>query len=170
MDHVNGYAYGYWPIVIGSALVMTFLVLVAFKPKTRVDWKNMGALSAFFVALFTEMYGFPLTVYLLSLWLGKKYPAADPFSHSNGHLLKVFLGNSPVISFIIHPGTDILLLIALITIYAGWKKIHKARGKMVTDGIYRYVRHPQYAGFMLIIVSFLIQWRSSPILCVKSPW
>jgi len=68
------------------------------------------------------------------------------------------LKNSPIISFIIHPGADILLLVALITIYAGWKKIHKAQGELVNDGIYKYVRHPQYAGFMLIIVSFLIQW------------
>ncbi|MGI9951751.1 isoprenylcysteine carboxylmethyltransferase family protein [Moorellaceae bacterium AZ2] len=137
---------------------MTFIVLAAFKPRTKRDWKSMGALSAFFVALFTEMYGFPLTIYLLSSWLGEKYPVVDPFSHSNGHLLKVFLGNSPIISFIVHPGTDILLVIALIMIYIGWKKIHKARGQLVTDGIYKYIRHPQYAGFFLIIISFLIQW------------
>ncbi|KKM11301.1 isoprenylcysteine carboxyl methyltransferase [Clostridiales bacterium PH28_bin88] len=158
MDHPTIYGYGLWPVVIGNVLFMSFLLFSVFRPRTKTDWKSIGALSAFFVALFTEMFGFPFTIYLLSSWLGKKYPAVDPFSHNNGHLLKVFFGESPLISFAVHPGTDILLILALVIISVGWRKIHSGRGELVTEGIYKYIRHPQYTGFFLIIISFLVQW------------
>lgn len=158
MEHADVYGYGYWGIALFNILFMSFIVFSIFKPKTKTDWKSMGALSAFFVALFTEMYGFPFTIYLISSWLSKKYPILDPFSHNNGHLLKVFFGDNPIISFIVHPGSDIILIAALIIITKGWQKIHNAQGELVTDGIYRYIRHPQYTGFFLIIIGFLIQW------------
>ncbi|MBS4021185.1 MAG: isoprenylcysteine carboxylmethyltransferase family protein [Dethiobacter sp.] len=171
MEHLSIYGYGYWPLVIGNVLFASFIVFMVFRPRTRRDWRSMGALSSFFLALFFEMFGFPLTIYLLSSWLGSRYPVVDPFSHNNGHLLGVFFGN-PLLSFLVHPGSDIMLLFALIIIAVGWKKIHKGGGELVTDGIYAYVRHPQYLGFYLIIFSFLLQWPTlltllmAPILVV----
>lgn len=50
------------------------------------------AYSAFILALFTEMYGFPLTINLLSGWLSSKFPGVDFFAHDSGHLLKVMFG------------------------------------------------------------------------------
>ncbi len=157
MEHLSIYGYGYWPIVIGNVLFVSFIVLAVFRPQTKRDWRSMGALSSFFLALFVEMFGFPLTIYLLSSWLGSRYPVVDPFSHNNGHLLGVFIDNT-FLSFLIHPGSDVMLLAALIIISVGWKKIHNGDGKLVTDGIYAYVRHPQYLGFYLIIFAFLLQW------------
>lgn len=157
MEHLNIYGYGYWPLVIGNVLFVSFIVCAVFRPRTRRDWRSMGALSAFFLALFAEMFGFPLTIYLLSSWLGSRYPVVDPFSHNNGHLLNVFIDN-PYLSFLVHPGSDFMLLAALFIIIIGWKKIHRGGGELITDGIYAYVRHPQYLGFYLIIFSFLLQW------------
>lgn len=70
----------------------------------------------------------------------------------------MFFGNNTIFSLIVHPGTDILIIIAVGIIANGWKKIHGAQGKLVEDGIYKYIRHPQYTGFFLIIIAFLIQW------------
>lgn len=59
---------------------------------------------------------------------------------------------------ILHPLSNLFIFAGLIIIAIGWKAIHSANGKLVTHGIYRYVRHPQYDGFVLMIVGFLIQW------------
>ena len=158
MEHTALYRYGLWQVVAINVIFITFLVFIVFRPKSKTDWKSLGALSAFFVALFTEMYGFPLTIYLMTSWLGKRYPVIDPFSHNNGHLIRVFFGNNPILAYLVHPGSDILFYSALVIIAVGWKQIHRGQGELVTRGIYRYIRHPQYTGFFMIILAFLIQW------------
>ncbi len=40
----------------------------------------------------------------------------------------------------------------------GWWKIHRAGNKLVTDGIYGIIRHPQYLGFILITTGMLVHW------------
>lgn len=118
----------------------------------------MGATLAFFVALFTEMYGFPLTIYILTGILGSKYPALNPFSHASGHLWLTFLGGGALMMTVIHLISNGLVVIGFALMWKGWKLIHGAKGELVTDGPYAYVRHPQYAGLFIIMIGMLIQW------------
>jgi protein-S-isoprenylcysteine O-methyltransferase Ste14 len=156
----NEYGYGLWITVVFNVLIFSLFTYSVFKPVTKRDWKTLGVFSAFLVALFTEMYGFPLTIYLLTSILGNKYPVLNPFAHSNGHLIAVFLGGGEGTLAAIHLISNGLIIAGLVVIAVGWKRIHRGSGDLVTDGIYRYVRHPQYTGFFMNILGFLIQWPS----------
>lgn len=158
MHGIDEYGYGLWLVVIGNILTFGLFAYTAFKPTTKRDWRTMGAFMAFIVALFSEMFGFPLTIYILTSILGKSYPVLDPFTHANGHLWIAMAGGSKILYYILHPLSNILIFGGLIIIAIGWKGIHSGNGELVTDGIYKYVRHPQYSGFVLTIVGFLIQW------------
>jgi hypothetical protein len=92
MTHDAMPAYGLWGLVIINTAVFVIFAFSFTKPKTSRDWRSFGAFSAFIVALFTEMYGFPLTIYLLSGWLTRTYPGIDPFSHDAGHLWSTLFG------------------------------------------------------------------------------
>jgi protein-S-isoprenylcysteine O-methyltransferase Ste14 len=121
----------------------------------------MGLFIGFIVALFSEMYGLPLTIYFLSQWLGASYPVLTPFSHNNGHLWLVLLGlsNSGLAMTLLHLVSNGIIFFGFYLLYAGWSLIYKSEGKqLVTTGVYSYVRHPQYVGLFLITVGFLIQW------------
>lgn len=153
--------YGLWPLVVVNSGALILFALSFTRPRTGRDWRSMGAFSAFLVALFTEMYGFPLTIYLLSGWLGARFPAADIFSHQNGHLWQTLFGWSG------DPHTNPIHLVSTVLIGGGfvliaeaWSYLHRAQraGGVATRGPYRYVRHPQYLGFIAIMVGFLIQW------------
>ncbi len=154
----ESYAYGMWPLVMINAGIFIFFVLSFLKPKRRWEWRSMGAFTAFVVALFTEMYGFPLTIYMLTSILGSRYPATNPFSHLNGNLLAVFFGGSEYISGLLMFVGGAAMLVGLIIMGRAWKQVHKASGELVTSGIYDHVRHPQYFGLFLITVGMLIQW------------
>ena len=154
-------AYGLWGLAAINAAVFIFFAFSFFKPQTARDWRSFGAFSAFLVALFTEMYGFPLTIYLLSGWLQSRYPEIDWFSHDAGHLLEMLFGwrASPhfgpfhLLSFLLIGGGFVL-------ISAAWRVLYAAQRQraLATTGPYAYVRHPQYAGFVLVLFGFLLQW------------
>lgn len=172
MHFLDEYSYGLWSTVIVNILVFGIFTYTAFKPATKRDWRTLGAFTAFMVALFSEMFGFPLTIYFLTSILGSKYPVFDPFTHLNGHLWVALSGGSIVVYSILHPLSNVFIFSGLIVIAIGWKGIHAGNGELVTSGIYKYIRHPQYSGFVLMIVGFLIQWPTiitlimAPILLV----
>ena len=154
-------AYGLWGLVLVNSAVFIFFGLSFFKPQTKRDWRSFGAFSAFIVALFTEMYGVPLTIYLLYGWLQSNYPGIDWLSHDSGHLLEMLFGwrGNP------HFGPFHLLSFAFIgggfaLISAGWTRLYRAQRRHVAamDGVYSRIRHPQYVGFVLVMFGFLLQW------------
>ena len=154
-------AYGLWSLVIINSVIFIFFAFTFFKPNTPRDWRSFSAFSAFIVALFTEMYGFPLTIYFLSGWLQSRYPNIDWFSHDAGHLLEMLFGwkTNP------HFGPFHLLSFAFIIggfflISNAWAVLYEAqkRRALATTGPYAYVRHPQYVGFIMVMFGFLLQW------------
>jgi len=154
-------AYGLWGLVIVNSLVFILFAYTFFKPRTGRDWRSFGAFSAFLVALFTEMYGFPLTIYFLSGWLQSRYPNVDWLSHDAGHLLEMMFGwkTNPhfgpfhMLSFVFIFGGFVLISVA-------WRVLYNAQqaNALASTGIYSYVRHPQYVGFILVMFGFLLQW------------
>jgi protein-S-isoprenylcysteine O-methyltransferase Ste14 len=154
-------AYGLWSLVLVNAAVFIIFGFSFYKPRTARDWRSFGAFSAFVVALFTEMYGFPLTIYLLSGWLASRYPGIDLFSHNNGHLLQTLLGSNgdPHLSPL-HWLSDGFVAGGFILIGSAWTVLHQAQRahQVAASGPYAYLRHPQYAGFIMIMLGFLIQW------------
>ena len=156
-----GSAYGLWLLVIVNSVIFILFGYTFFKPRTGRDWRSFGAFSAFLVALFAEMYGFPLTIYFLSGWLQSRYPGVEWFSHDAGHLLEMLFGwkTNP------HFGPFHIVSFALIgagfwLIAAAWRVLYDAqqRRALAITGPYRYVRHPQYVGFILVMLGFLVQW------------
>ncbi|HSD50665.1 MAG TPA: isoprenylcysteine carboxylmethyltransferase family protein [Candidatus Methylomirabilis sp.] len=152
------YGYGFWSLVIFNATFFVIFVLSFLTPLRRREWRSFGVYSAFIVALFTEMYGFPLTIYILTTILGSRYPALNPFSHASGHLWVTLLWGGAAMMTAIHIVSNMLMFGGLVIIVLGWSRIHRAQGALVTTGIYRWVRHPQYSGLFLITIGLLIQW------------
>lgn len=167
MEHGAISAYGLWSLVIVNSAVFILFAFSFTKPRTSRDWRSLGMFSAFIVALFTEMYGFPLTVYLLSGWLAEQYPGLDIFSHENGHLWHTLLGLEGNAHFdILHILSNILIVGGFWLLASAWKVLYIAQqqGSLARTGAYAHLRHPQYLGFMIIMLGFLLQWPTIPTL------
>jgi protein-S-isoprenylcysteine O-methyltransferase Ste14 len=154
----RGDARGFWSLVVFNAAFFVIFVVSFLTPLRRREWRSFGMYSAFIVALFTEMYGFPPTIYILTGILGSRYPALNPFSHASGHLWVTLLGGGAAMMTAIHIVSNTLMFGGLLIVHRGWRQVHRAQGALVTDGIYRWVRHPQYSGLFLITIWLLIQW------------
>lgn len=163
----NWPAYGHWGLVIVNSLIVLAFAFSFFKPRTKRDWRTFGSFAAFIVALFTEMYGFPLTIYLLSGWLTSKFPNVNWFSHDSSHLLQTMLGWHGNAHFgPLHILSNLFIIGGLIVLAAAWRVLYRAQraGTLAATGPYAVIRHPQYAAFILIMFGFLIQWPTLPTL------
>ena len=167
MNHADVQAYGLWTLVIVNSAVFILFAFSFFKPRTKRDWRTFGTFSAFVMALFVEMYGFPLTVYLLSGWLARRFPGIDPFGHDAGHLWYTVLGfkGDPHLNPI-HLLSNLLVVGGFVLLASAWRVLYAAQreGTVATTGAYAYVRHPQYVGFIVIMTGFLLQWPTLPTL------
>ena len=154
-------AYGLWTLAVINSAVFIIFAFSFSRPQTRSDWRSFGAFSAFLVALFTEMYGFPLTIYLLSGWLQSRYPEIDFLAHDAGHLLEVLFGwrSNPHFGPF-HVLSNVLIFGGFWLLASAWKVLYAAQREhqLATAGPYARVRHPQYGAFVLILFGFLLQW------------
>lgn len=160
-------AYGLWPLVIINSLIIIVFAFSFTRPRSKRDWRSLGAFSAFVVALFTEMYGFPLTIYLLSGWLSTKLPGIDLYSHQSGHLWHTLLGLKGDAHFDpLHIASSVFIFGGFVLLASAWRVLFAAqkRGGLATTGPYARIRHPQYVAFIVIMVGFLLQWPTLPTL------
>ncbi|MBI5731252.1 MAG: isoprenylcysteine carboxylmethyltransferase family protein [Ignavibacteriales bacterium] len=150
-------------IILNILIVLGFFALLPFRRPTKHIWKSSGTFAAFIIALMTEMFGFPLFIFLLSPLVN--VPEIGEIFEKG---YKIF-GLKPALI-----GTAISFL-GLAIIVIGWAQIHQAKG-MVTTGIYRYIRHPQYTGILLFTFGWLVHWPSIvtlalwPIMIVMYTW
>jgi protein-S-isoprenylcysteine O-methyltransferase Ste14 len=158
-DPANGY--GLWGLVAINSLIFIFFAFTFFKPNTARDWRTFSAFSAFVVALFAEMYGFPLTIYLLSGWLQTRFPQTNLFAHDSGHLWWMMTGRhgNPHLAFP-HLASIAFIFGGFYLLSKSWHVLYDAqrKGQLATTGPYAKVRHPQYVAFVIIMTGFLLQW------------
>jgi protein-S-isoprenylcysteine O-methyltransferase Ste14 len=154
-------AYGLWLLVVINVAVFGIFAYSFVRPRTARDWRSFGAFTGFLVALFAEMYGFPLTVYLLSGWLQRRYPGLDLLSHDAGHLWQTLLGwrGNPHLNPL-HLFSSALIAGGFILLAQSWPVLYAAqrRRQLATTGPYARVRHPQYAALIVIMLGFLLEW------------
>lgn len=153
---------GAWTLTLIMIVLGLWIVVKYLAPKDWKEWRNAGLLQAFIIALYVEMYGFPLTIYLLTGFVGLDIP----WLHFKGHLWAALLGlgeTGAMIEMFIGLG---FVLAGIALIFKGWYLVYKAqkKDKLVTDGTYRYMRHPQYTGIFLAIFGQLVHWPTLPTL------
>ncbi len=136
---------GLWGLGIIMIVLLSWFLYRYLAPRNWREWASAGVVQAFIIALYAEMYGFPLTIYLLVRFFGldRTYLSANLWSTlfgvgETGMMVAMLLGYG-------------LAIIGIGLFGAGWRAVYRARKeeRLVTDGLYGFVRHPQYLGLFI---------------------
>ena len=159
METLQGHFYQWGAVAF---FILLYAIAILFLPfRRKVERKPTAAYLAFVVAFAVEMHGIPFSMYLVSWIFGKTLPEGVFW----GHTLYPQVGH---LGMFLNIGCA---LIALPLVISGWRSIHRqywskdsGAGQVVRTGIYRYIRHPQYTGFMLLTLGMLLEWATLPLL------
>lgn len=153
---------GYWELSIIMVVIASWFLYRYVVPRTWREWSRAGLVQAFIIALYAEMYGFPLTIYLLSGFLGLDIPLA----HESGHLWASLFGWGPVGAMVEMVLGYAFVIFGLSLLIEGWREVWQAsrEGRLATEGLYGLVRHPQYLGIFLAVFGQLVHWPTIPTL------
>lgn len=148
--------YGHWDLVAVVVGVVSWVLYRYVAPQSWREWAGAGLVQAFIIALYAEMYGFPLTIYLLTGFLGLDIPRT-PYS---GHLWATLLGYGPTGANIEMMLGGIFIVIGVVLLVRGWAAVYRAsrEGHIAQEGPYGLVRHPQYTGIMLAVFGQVVHW------------
>ena len=156
METTTDAGYGVWWLT-GIMVVIAFWLLYRYvAPKGWREWSRAGLVQAFIIALYAEMYGFPLTIYVLTTFLGIDIP----WLHVSGHLWATLLGLGEVGALIEMMLGLAFVFLGIALLVEGWRELYQASraGRLATDGLYGVIRHPQYTGILLALFGQLIHW------------
>lgn len=153
---------GLWQLSIVMVVIASWLLYRYLAPKGWREWTRAGLVQAFIIALYAEMYGFPLTIYLLVGWLGLDIP----WAHESGHLWASLFGWGAVGAMIEMVVGYTFVFIGISLLIEGWREVYVATKaqQLATDKLYGVVRHPQYTGIFLAVFGQLIHWPTIPTL------
>ncbi|MGO1041601.1 methyltransferase family protein [Clostridioides difficile] len=152
--------YGNWiGVIIWILIYGIFLLFLPFYKKSQR--KPTTAYLAFIIAYALEMFGIPMSMYFVAWFFGKQLPDGVLW----GHTLNQYIGHFGMyICIILNIIGALLVVLGWRTIYKKYWKYKDGKGKLVTTGIYHYVRHPQYTGFLLITLGMIFEWATIPLL------
>ncbi|OGI12094.1 hypothetical protein A3K64_02025 [Candidatus Micrarchaeota archaeon RBG_16_36_9] len=155
--------------VVALNIILFMALLIPLSYRRKANWKEYGLVGAFFISLFIEMYGIPLTILFVSNY----------FLNANSAVPNTLLGfNIFGVGFAMDIGMaygSIIIIIGILLIMTGWVTLYnniKKKG-LVTSGIYSYSRHPQYLGFIMTTIGWFVAWPTlitilfTPILIYK---
>jgi len=152
--------YGNWPAVVATSVFFLVFLFFLTRPRKPKEWKGAGLTAAFFISLFTEMFGIPLTIYLLAPLLGVE---PEIFGMYESHLWAYLIAHTGLIDlkagvYLVMFVSTALLVLGFSLVALGWKRVYRGRGELATTGPYAKLRHPQYLGLIIIVVAFLVMW------------
>ena len=150
----------FWPYAILMIVIVSWPLYRFLAPRSWREWAGAGLVQAFIIALFAEMYGFPLTIYALTSFLHLKIPLV----HSSGHLWASLLGYGAFGAMVEMTIGFMFVVTGVVLIARGWMEVYRSDGHLVTGGVYGIIRHPQYAGIFLAIFGQLVHWPTTPTL------